>query len=70
MERSAIGEIRCRGWTVPDFAALHPGYDAVIEKRIGASYSVIASAAKQSRIFPRRRSGLLRRKGSSQWRCW
>jgi hypothetical protein len=27
---------------------------------------VIASEAKQSRIFPRRDSGLLRRKGSSQ----
>ncbi|TYO62646.1 hypothetical protein FXV83_31550 [Bradyrhizobium hipponense] len=31
-----------------------------------ATLSVIASAAKQSRVFPRRQSGLLRRKSSSQ----
>jgi hypothetical protein len=41
-----------------------------IEMRVGdgdaTPSSVIASAAKQSRVFPRRDSGLLRRKGSSQ----
>ncbi len=34
--------------------------------RNAATFSVIASAAKQSRVFPRKQSGLLRRKGSSQ----
>ncbi|UUO61259.1 hypothetical protein DCM80_20060 [Bradyrhizobium sp. WBOS08] len=42
-----------------------PGDDSAC---VGArsTISVIASAAKQSRIIPRRDSGLLRRKGSSQ----
>ncbi|SPP97489.1 protein of unknown function [Bradyrhizobium vignae] len=39
---------------------------AVDWKHGGASSSVIASVAKQSRIVPQRRSGLLRRKSSSQ----
>jgi hypothetical protein len=37
-----------------------------LENAVLASYSVIASAAKQSRIYPRRDTGWLRRKSSSQ----
>ena len=41
-------------------------WECELKERARASHAVIASAAKQSRIFPRMQSGLLRRKSSSQ----
>src|SRR5947209_550079 len=44
--------------------------DAVWSVTMPSSYSVIASAAKQSRVFPRRDSGLLRRAAALAMTTW